>query len=171
MFGATFPIHVIAAEHGTGMEELRDAIYQFLQRHPRLHQAARQTARHDVAVHLSRSAARWWRWPPWSTAISPRSSNRLASGAPAFTMAKRSAAIMCCTIRMWWSCIFSWLRRVVALARSVSEGDLAYAFGLVSPNEVLFLRKHVALKELQPGQVDRVRYPRERRNSSGGLPQ
>ena len=30
MFGHRFPIHVIAAEHGTGLEELRDAIYQFL---------------------------------------------------------------------------------------------------------------------------------------------
>jgi len=30
MFGARFPIHVISAEHGTGLEELRDAIYQFL---------------------------------------------------------------------------------------------------------------------------------------------
>jgi ribosome-interacting GTPase 1 len=30
MFGPRFPIHVIAAEHGTGLEELRTAIYQFL---------------------------------------------------------------------------------------------------------------------------------------------
>lgn len=30
MFGQRFPIHVIAAEHGTGLEELRTAIYQFL---------------------------------------------------------------------------------------------------------------------------------------------
>ena len=30
LFGARFPIHVIAAEHGTGLEELRTAIYQFL---------------------------------------------------------------------------------------------------------------------------------------------
>lgn len=30
MFGSRFPIHVIAAEHGTGLEELRAAIYQFL---------------------------------------------------------------------------------------------------------------------------------------------
>ena len=30
MFGPRFPIHVIAAEHGTGLEELRSAIYQFL---------------------------------------------------------------------------------------------------------------------------------------------
>jgi ribosome-interacting GTPase 1 len=30
MFAPRFPIHVIAAEHGTGLEELRSAIYQFL---------------------------------------------------------------------------------------------------------------------------------------------
>ncbi len=30
MFGQRFPTHVIAAEHGTGLEELRTAIYQFL---------------------------------------------------------------------------------------------------------------------------------------------
>jgi ribosome-interacting GTPase 1 len=30
MFGARFPIHVIAAEPGTGLDELRAAIYQFL---------------------------------------------------------------------------------------------------------------------------------------------
>jgi ribosome-interacting GTPase 1 len=30
MFGEQFPIHVISAEHGTGLEELRNAIYQFL---------------------------------------------------------------------------------------------------------------------------------------------
>src|SRR5262245_58208355 len=30
LFGARFPIHVVAAEHGTGMEELRTAIYRFL---------------------------------------------------------------------------------------------------------------------------------------------
>jgi ribosome-interacting GTPase 1 len=30
MFGSRFPIHVIAAEHGTGLEELRTAIYRFL---------------------------------------------------------------------------------------------------------------------------------------------
>jgi ribosome-interacting GTPase 1 len=30
LFGARFPIHVIAAEHGTGLEELRDALYRFL---------------------------------------------------------------------------------------------------------------------------------------------
>src|SRR5947209_19351611 len=30
MFASRFPIHVIAAEHGTGLEELRNAIYQFL---------------------------------------------------------------------------------------------------------------------------------------------
>jgi ribosome-interacting GTPase 1 len=30
MFGAKFPIHVISAEHGTGMEEVRNAIYEFL---------------------------------------------------------------------------------------------------------------------------------------------
>src|SRR4051812_21586802 len=31
MYGAKFPIHVISAEHGTGMEDLRSAIYEFLQ--------------------------------------------------------------------------------------------------------------------------------------------
>lgn len=30
MFGKRFPIHVIAAEHGTGLEELRTAMYRFL---------------------------------------------------------------------------------------------------------------------------------------------
>jgi hypothetical protein len=30
MFAARFTIHVIAAEHGTGLEELREAIYRFL---------------------------------------------------------------------------------------------------------------------------------------------
>ncbi len=30
MFGERFPIHAISAEHGTGLEELRTAIYQFL---------------------------------------------------------------------------------------------------------------------------------------------
>jgi small GTP-binding protein len=30
MFGDRFPIHAIAAEHGTGLEELRTAIYRFL---------------------------------------------------------------------------------------------------------------------------------------------
>jgi small GTP-binding protein len=30
MYGERLAIHVISAEHGTGMEELRDAIYQFL---------------------------------------------------------------------------------------------------------------------------------------------
>ncbi len=30
MFGSKFPIHVISAEHGTGMEEMREAIYKFL---------------------------------------------------------------------------------------------------------------------------------------------
>jgi ribosome-interacting GTPase 1 len=30
MFGQRFPIHVIAAEHGTGMEELREVLYRFL---------------------------------------------------------------------------------------------------------------------------------------------
>ena len=30
MYEAKFPVHVIAAEHGTGMEELRDAIYKYL---------------------------------------------------------------------------------------------------------------------------------------------
>jgi ribosome-interacting GTPase 1 len=30
MFGARFPIHVIAAEHGNGLEDLRSAVYQFL---------------------------------------------------------------------------------------------------------------------------------------------
>src|SRR5207244_1827925 len=30
MYGARFPMHVISAEHGTGLEELRAAIYQFL---------------------------------------------------------------------------------------------------------------------------------------------
>jgi ribosome-interacting GTPase 1 len=30
MFGQRFPIHVISAEHGAGMEELRDAVYKFL---------------------------------------------------------------------------------------------------------------------------------------------
>ncbi|HZZ77054.1 MAG TPA: GTPase, partial [Gemmataceae bacterium] len=31
MFGTKFPIHAISAEHGTGLEELRTAIYDFLQ--------------------------------------------------------------------------------------------------------------------------------------------
>lgn len=30
MFGERFPFHTLAAEHGTGLEELRTAIYQFL---------------------------------------------------------------------------------------------------------------------------------------------
>jgi ribosome-interacting GTPase 1 len=30
LFGGRFPVHVIAAEHGTGLEELRTAIYRFL---------------------------------------------------------------------------------------------------------------------------------------------
>jgi ribosome-interacting GTPase 1 len=30
MFGARFPIHVIAAEHGTGLEELKAELYRFL---------------------------------------------------------------------------------------------------------------------------------------------
>jgi ribosome-interacting GTPase 1 len=30
LFGPRFPIHVISAEHGTGLEELRTAIYRFL---------------------------------------------------------------------------------------------------------------------------------------------
>jgi ribosome-interacting GTPase 1 len=30
MYGNRFPMHVIAAEHGTGLEELRSAIYEFL---------------------------------------------------------------------------------------------------------------------------------------------
>jgi ribosome-interacting GTPase 1 len=30
MFGDRFPIHVISAEHGNGLEELRNAVYQFL---------------------------------------------------------------------------------------------------------------------------------------------
>jgi len=30
MFGTRFPMHLIAAEHGTGLEELRTAIYRFL---------------------------------------------------------------------------------------------------------------------------------------------
>jgi ribosome-interacting GTPase 1 len=30
MFASRFPIHVISAEHGTGLEELRTAVYQFL---------------------------------------------------------------------------------------------------------------------------------------------
>ena len=30
MYGQRFPIHVISAEHGTGLEDLRNAIYQFL---------------------------------------------------------------------------------------------------------------------------------------------
>jgi small GTP-binding protein len=30
LFGARFPVHVISAEHGTGLEELRDAVYKFL---------------------------------------------------------------------------------------------------------------------------------------------
>jgi len=30
MFGDRFPLHVISAEHGTGLEELRTAIFQFL---------------------------------------------------------------------------------------------------------------------------------------------
>jgi small GTP-binding protein len=30
LFGQRFPIHVISAEHGTGLEELRTSIYQFL---------------------------------------------------------------------------------------------------------------------------------------------
>jgi small GTP-binding protein len=30
MYGVTFPIHMISAEHGAGIEELRDAIYAFL---------------------------------------------------------------------------------------------------------------------------------------------
>jgi small GTP-binding protein len=30
LFGKRFPIHVVSAEHGTGLEELRTAIYQFL---------------------------------------------------------------------------------------------------------------------------------------------
>jgi ribosome-interacting GTPase 1 len=30
MIGPRFPIHVIAAEHGTGLEELRSAVFQFL---------------------------------------------------------------------------------------------------------------------------------------------
>jgi ribosome-interacting GTPase 1 len=30
MYGARFPIHVLSAEHGQGLEEVRDAIYKFL---------------------------------------------------------------------------------------------------------------------------------------------
>jgi ribosome-interacting GTPase 1 len=30
MFAPRFPVHVLSAEHGTGLEELRDALYQFL---------------------------------------------------------------------------------------------------------------------------------------------
>jgi ribosome-interacting GTPase 1 len=30
MFGPRFPIHVLSAEHGTGLEELREAIFRFL---------------------------------------------------------------------------------------------------------------------------------------------
>ena len=30
LFGARFPIHVLSAEHGTGLEELRTALYRFL---------------------------------------------------------------------------------------------------------------------------------------------
>src|SRR5262245_14144953 len=30
MFAPRFPVHVISAEHGTGLEELRDAVYRFL---------------------------------------------------------------------------------------------------------------------------------------------
>src|SRR5207245_3355378 len=30
LFGSRFPIHVISAEHGMGLEELRTALYQFL---------------------------------------------------------------------------------------------------------------------------------------------
>jgi hypothetical protein len=30
LLGERFPVHVISAEHGTGLEELRDAIYRFL---------------------------------------------------------------------------------------------------------------------------------------------
>src|SRR5262249_19759184 len=30
LFGSRFPIHVLSAEHGSGLEELRTSIYQFL---------------------------------------------------------------------------------------------------------------------------------------------
>jgi uncharacterized protein len=30
LYGARFPVHAVSAEHGTGLEELRDALYRFL---------------------------------------------------------------------------------------------------------------------------------------------
>ena len=61
------------AEHGTGLEELRNAIYEFLHVIRVYTKQPGKPRRHGVAVHLPGRQHAWSRWRRWCIATSPTS--------------------------------------------------------------------------------------------------
>ena len=96
---------MISAEHGTGLEELRDAIYQFLNVIRVYTKQPGKPRGHDVAVHVPDrqhgGRVGGLRAPGLrgEAEVGPR------LGHAACSTARPSDATTCCTIRMWWSCI------------------------------------------------------------------
>ena len=72
MFGDSFPIHTLSAEHGQGLEDLRTAIFQFL---GVIRVYTKQPGKPpDLTSPFTCPIGKqpWSRWPPWCTATLPR---------------------------------------------------------------------------------------------------
>ena len=111
---ARFPMHIIAAEHGTGPEELRTAIYRFLNvirvytKQPGKPPDLESPFTGPAGIMLLERAARVHR----NFAESLKSARIWGTG---FTTDRRSRATTCCTTRTSSNCTAEAAKRSEAL--------------------------------------------------------